>query len=93
MIFDHVKIEKVGSCEGDRCRLLHFLVASLAENDIKTNATQSDINLLKNTFERIAKSYKEITGNTTLNSVGDRKYGEYNFWAIRDCNNDGGDNH
>ena len=32
-----------------------FWIASLTENDIKTNATHSDVNLLKNTFERIAK--------------------------------------
>jgi hypothetical protein len=70
-----------------------FWIAFLAENDIKTNATHSDINLLKNTFERIAKSYRGVTGNSTLNSVGDRKYGEYDFWAIRNSNNDEGDNH
>ena len=70
-----------------------FWIASLTENDIKTNATHSDVNLLKNTFERIARSYKGITGNTTLSSVGDRKYGGYDFWAIRDSNNDAGDNH
>ncbi|MDQ5869847.1 MAG: penicillin-binding protein activator [Thermoproteota archaeon] len=68
-------------------------IASLAENDIKTNATHNDIDSLKKTFERIAKSYKGITGNTTLNSVGDRKYGDYDFWAIRDSNNDGDSNH
>ena len=65
----------------------------MTENDIKTNATHSDVNLLKNTFERIAEWLKGITGNTTLSSVGDRKYGDYDFWAIRDSNNDAGDNH
>ena len=24
-----------------------------------------------------------ITGNTTLNQFGDRKYGDYDFWAVR----------
>jgi hypothetical protein len=43
---------------------------------------------LKRTFVRIADSYKGITGNTTLDKVGDRKYGDYDFWAIRV--NDGG---
>jgi ABC-type branched-subunit amino acid transport system substrate-binding protein len=55
-------------------------VAALAEND--TKATH-DINYLKNTIVKIAHSYQGITGNTTLNQFGDRKYGNYDFWAVR----------
>jgi ABC-type branched-subunit amino acid transport system substrate-binding protein len=55
-------------------------VAALAEND--TKATH-DINYLKNTIVKIADSYKGITGNTSLNQFGDRKYGDYDFWAVR----------
>ena len=55
-------------------------VAALAENN--TKATH-DINYLKNTIVKIADSYKGITGNTTLNQFGDRKYGDYDFWAVR----------
>lgn len=55
-------------------------VAALAEND--TKATH-DINYLKNTIVKIAQSYQGITGNTTLNQFGDRKYGDYDFWAVR----------
>jgi ABC-type branched-subunit amino acid transport system substrate-binding protein len=54
-------------------------VAALAENN--TKATH-DINYLKNTIVKIADSYNGITGNTTLNEFGDRKYGDYDFWAI-----------
>jgi ABC-type branched-subunit amino acid transport system substrate-binding protein len=54
-------------------------VAALAENN--TKATH-DINYLKNTIVRIADSYKGITGNTTLNQFGDRKYGDYDFWTV-----------
>jgi hypothetical protein len=32
---------------------------------------------------KIADSYNGITGNTTLNQFGDRKYGDYDFWAVR----------
>ena len=28
-----------------------------------------------------------ITGNTSLNQAGDRKYGDYDFWAIRNADN------
>ena len=55
-------------------------VAALAENDTKDT---HDINYLKSTIVKIADSYKGITGNTTLNQFGDRKYGDYDFWAVR----------
>ena len=55
-------------------------VAALAENN--TKATQ-DISYLKNTIVKVAGSYNGITGNTTLNQFGDRKYGDYDFWAVR----------
>jgi branched-chain amino acid transport system substrate-binding protein len=54
-------------------------VASLAENN--TKATRDD-NYLKSTLVKIADSYNGITGNTSLNQFGDRKYGDYDFWAI-----------
>ncbi len=60
-------------------------VAALAEND--TQAT-SNINYLKNTFVKIANSYNGITGITGLNQNGDRKYGDYDFWAVAKNNND-----
>ena len=56
-------------------------VAALAEN--YTNAT-TDVNYLKNTLVKIADSYNGITGNTTLNQFGDRKYGDYDFWTVQD---------
>jgi hypothetical protein len=31
---------------------------------------------------RITDSYNEITDNTNLNQNGDRKYGDYDFWAV-----------
>jgi len=67
-------------------------ITSLTENDIKTDATHSDLTTLKKTFENIANSYRGITGNTTLNNVGDRKYGDYDFWAIRASNFEGNHN-
>jgi hypothetical protein len=63
-------------------------VAALTQNDDNDdnhNTTKSmhDINYLKNNFIKRANSYKGITGNTSLNQVGDRAYGDYDFWAIR----------
>ena len=62
-------------------------VAALAEN--QTNQT-NNIEQLKNAFTRIANSYSGITGNTSLDRNGDRKYGDYEYWTvIEDKNNSG----
>jgi hypothetical protein len=66
--------------EKDRIDWRRSKVQELAEND--TKATH-DINYLKNTIVKIADSYKGITSNTSLNQFGDRKYGDYDFWAVR----------
>jgi ABC-type branched-subunit amino acid transport system substrate-binding protein len=55
-------------------------VAALTEN--ATLGTK-DINYLKKTFVQIANSYTGITGDTSLNESGDRKHGDYDFWAIK----------
>jgi branched-chain amino acid transport system substrate-binding protein len=38
---------------------------------------------LKKLFVQTAESYYGVTGNTTLNRNGDRAFGNYDFWAIR----------
>jgi branched-chain amino acid transport system substrate-binding protein len=60
-----------------------FWVAALTEN---VSAGTDDINSLKKTFLQISNSYAGITGNTSLNEAGDRKHGDYDFWAIRPNN-------
>ncbi len=57
-----------------------FWVAALTEN---ATAGAEDINHLKKTFLQISNSYSGITGDTSLYSAGDRKHGDYNFWAIK----------
>ena len=59
-------------------------IAALTEVNAKN---VHDTNYLKNTLVKIANSYKGITGNTSLNQAGDRKYGDYDFWAIRNIDN------
>jgi ABC-type branched-subunit amino acid transport system substrate-binding protein len=58
-------------------------IAALTEN--ATGAT-NDINTLTKTLVQIADSYTGITGSTTLNEAGDRKYASYDFWGVRDKN-------
>jgi ABC-type branched-subunit amino acid transport system substrate-binding protein len=60
-----------------------FWVAALTEN---ATAGTNDINYLKKTFLQIANSHKGITGDTSLNEAGDRKHGDYDFWAIKPSN-------
>jgi hypothetical protein len=52
-----------------------FWVAALTE--------KKDINSLRKTFLQIANSYTGITGNTSLDEAGYRKYGDYDFWAVK----------
>ena len=57
-----------------------FWVAALTEN---SNAGSKDINSLRKTFLQITNSYMGITGNTGLDEAGYRKYGYYDFWAVK----------
>ncbi len=57
-----------------------IMARALAE----TNAGNSTA--LREAIPRVASSYTGITGNTTLNAVGDRTYANYDFWTIRSQN-------
>lgn len=61
-----------------------FWVAALTEN--VTGGTH-DINYLKETFSKTANSYSGVTGDTVLNKAGDRRHGDYDFWAVKPSNN------
>jgi len=43
-----------------------------------------DFSIFKKSFVRNAASYFGTTGWTILNEAGDRKYGNYDFWAVED---------
>lgn len=38
---------------------------------------------LRDAIMRSAKSYLGVTDNTTLNNMGDRANGEYDFWKVK----------
>ena len=40
---------------------------------------------------QITDSYTGITGNTSLNEAGYRKYGDYDFWAVKANNGNNND--
>jgi branched-chain amino acid transport system substrate-binding protein len=59
-----------------------FWVAALTLKDY--NATHKDNTWsLREAFIKTASSYVGVTGTTQLNDAGDRKYGSYDFWAVR----------
>lgn len=60
--------------------MIPLWIASLTEN--ASHATNNNITLLTTTLTRIANSYSGITGSTSLNQAGDRKYANYDFWEI-----------
>jgi branched-chain amino acid transport system substrate-binding protein len=62
-------------------------LAALTENATVLTMMPNDVNFLKKTFVHIADSYSGITGNTGLNAAGDRSYGNYDFWAIKQGSN------
>ncbi|HEU4822142.1 MAG TPA: penicillin-binding protein activator [Nitrososphaeraceae archaeon] len=69
-----------------------FWVAALTLNNY-TGTQQDDIGSLREAFISTANLYVGVTGSTELNDAGDRKYGSYDFWAVRpiprDVNNKG----
>jgi len=63
---------------------LHDAVWIMARALAETGAENSIV--LREAIPRVASSYTGITGNTTLNVVGDRAYANYDFWTIRSQN-------
>jgi hypothetical protein len=53
-----------------------------------SQATNSNMNCnldsLKKSFVQTADSLSGIAGKTILNKYGDRKFGHYGFWALKD---------
>jgi ABC-type branched-subunit amino acid transport system substrate-binding protein len=62
-------------------------VAARAENMTRHNVNNitdiQGIQDLRDAIMRSAKSYLGVTGNTTLNNMGDRANGEYDFWKVK----------
>jgi branched-chain amino acid transport system substrate-binding protein len=64
-----------------------FWVAALTLSNY--NGThKDDIGSLREAFINTTNSYIGVTGRTELNDAGDKKYGSYDFWAIRPLSKD-----
>ncbi len=64
-----------------------FWVAAMTLKD-GSALQQDDIGSLREAFINTANSYVGVTGRTELNDAGDRKYGAYDFWAVRPVHED-----
>jgi branched-chain amino acid transport system substrate-binding protein len=54
----------------------------VARGYVASGATQ-DIQKLERAFQTAAASGYGATGWTVLNEAGDRRYGDFDYWAIR----------
>ncbi|MGH9976817.1 MAG: hypothetical protein ACRD8Z_13440 [Nitrososphaeraceae archaeon] len=63
-----------------------FWVAALAENVTTLNegnhTSREIVDGLKEAIMEPANSYFGVTGNTSLNAVGDRANGQYDYWKV-----------
>jgi branched-chain amino acid transport system substrate-binding protein len=64
-----------------------FWIAAHTLNNY-TGTEQDDITSLREAFISTANHYVGVTGSTELNDAGDRKYGSYDFWAVRPLSKD-----
>ena len=60
---------------------------TIAENMTRHNVNNitdvQGVQDLRDAIMRSAKSYVGVTDNTTLNNMGDRAKGEYDFWKVK----------
>lgn len=69
-------------------------IAAMAENATRFDSRSNGFNVtesqtienLKDAIMETARSYPGITGNTTLNRMGDRIDGDYDFWKVMAVN-------
>jgi len=59
----------------------------LAAETILALNDSAGIESVKSTFTNIANSMDGVSGNTSLNVVGDRAYATYDFWGIQNLGN------
>jgi branched-chain amino acid transport system substrate-binding protein len=87
-------VEEIGRVPRSYAEVIYdeFWVAALTLSNYN-GTQQDDIGSLREAFINTTNSYIGVTGRTELNDAGDKKYGSYDFWAIRplskDVNNKG----
>jgi ABC-type branched-subunit amino acid transport system substrate-binding protein len=82
-------VEEIGRVPRSYAEVIYdeFWVAALTLTN-HAGTQEDDIDSLREAFINTANSYIGVTGRTELNDAGDRKYGSYDFWAIRPLSKD-----
>jgi ABC-type branched-subunit amino acid transport system substrate-binding protein len=77
-------VEEIGRVPTSYAQVTYdeFWIAAMTLKDVSA-LQQDDIGSLREGFINTANSYVGVTGRTELNDAGDRKYGSYDFWAVR----------
>jgi ABC-type branched-subunit amino acid transport system substrate-binding protein len=77
-------VEEIGTVPRSYAEVTYdeFWVAALTLSNY-TGAQQEGTGSLRQAFINTSNLYTGVTGRTELNDAGDRKYGSYDFWAVR----------
>ncbi|HEY3275706.1 MAG TPA: ABC transporter substrate-binding protein [Syntrophorhabdaceae bacterium] len=75
--------EKAGRLTDAYALAAYDAVRVVAATYVKMGGKVDSTEELRKTFVSTANGYRGTTGRTTLNGAGDRKYGNYDFWAVR----------
>lgn len=66
----------------------NYLLSTLSFDLFSNDTDKKMLQYLKQALMKVANSYEGVTGNTTLNVNGDRREGNYDFWAVKRVEND-----
>ena len=82
-------VEEIGRVPRSYAEVIYdeFWVAALTLSNYN-GTQQDDIGSLREAFINTTNSYIGVTGRTELNDAGDKKYGSYDFWAVRPSSKD-----
>ncbi len=77
------RIKAITGSNPDAFALAMYDAAWVAAQTLAPNKNRMDFAFFKQEFPEVVGSFFGTTGWTALNSAGDRRFGDYDFWAIR----------
>ncbi len=78
------RIRAVTGSNPDAFALAVYDAAWVAAQTLALDKNRMDFDFFKREFPEVAGSFFGTTGWTVLNDAGDRRFGDYDFWGIRD---------
>ena len=80
------RIKEMVGFNPDAFALGVYDAAWVAAQTLALDKNRTDFDFFKQEFPVVAGSFFGATGWTVLNDAGDRRFGNFDFWAIRDVN-------